>query len=201
MGISLCSFVKDEANCIMGMLSSVEQYVDEIVIVDTGSTDYTQDICRKFGARVYEVGFTDFGKIRTLTAHLATEQWVLMLDADEELHNPSGLMDATHNRYKRSDAYAFPRKRWLDLERTKQTEIEAYPDWQVRLFRNNKNYTWKRELHEYFDGTAVEHISIGPTIDHFHDPYKSPEALQKRSELYTRLAAQAGVTIEGGHKL
>ncbi len=97
-------------------------------------------------------------------------------------------------------ALAFPRKRWLDINKTIQTEINAYPDYQVRLFKNNIEYTWKREVHEYFDGCEVKHLSY-PIIDHFHDVFKSPERLKERSELYTRLAAQAGVTVEGGKVL
>lgn len=199
MGISLCTFVKNEAHCIDRMFDSVKPYVKEIIVVDTGSEDGTVKLCKAYGARVYEVGFTDFGKIRTITSHLARQDWVLLMDADEQLDNANLLLEVINNEHSR--AYAFPRKRWLDLNKNKQTELEAYPDWQVRLFINDINFSWKRELHEYFDGAAVQHIENGITIDHFHDVWKSPEALQKRSELYTRLATQAGVTIEGGHKV
>src|SRR4051794_11620290 len=89
--ISLCSFVKNEAHCVKGMMDSVSSYVNEIVVVDTGSTDGTVDICKEYGARVYQIGFTDFGKIRTITAHLANEPWVVMLDADERIDKPNRL--------------------------------------------------------------------------------------------------------------
>jgi glycosyltransferase involved in cell wall biosynthesis len=198
MSISLCTFVKNEAHCIDRMFDSVKPYVKEIVVVDTGSEDGTVKLCKAYGARVYEVGFSDFGKIRTLAAHLAREEWIFMLDADEEFrfgHRLQNLID-----YSNSQAYSFPRKRWLDINTTKQTEVEAYPDLQVRLFKNNPKYIWKRELHEYFDGASVQPV-FDIWIDHFHDVHKTPERLQERSELYTRLAAQAGVNIEGGKKL
>jgi glycosyltransferase involved in cell wall biosynthesis len=199
MKISLCSFIKNEESCIEQMICSVKDYVDEIVIVDTGSEDSTLDICRKYGARIYEVGFTDFGKIRTLTAHLAREPWILMLDSDETLEYPHLLKYlATSGQ---SDAYSFPRKRWLDLEKTRQTEIEAFPDPQVRFYKNNPNYVWRRELHEYFDGAAVTHIDHGPVINHFHDIFHTPEKLAVRKVLYERLAQLAHVTTEGGKPL
>jgi glycosyltransferase involved in cell wall biosynthesis len=202
--ISLCTFVKNEQECIAGMIGSVQQYVDELVLVDTGSTDLTvhraHEICQSFNLpiRAYRGEFTNFGEVRTKTAHLASKEWVLMLDADERLSKPEMLQDVIKMG---GDAFAFPRRRWLDRKMEKQTELEAYPDWQVRLFKNNKEYVWKRELHEYFHGAAVDNIKRGPTIEHFHDVYKSPERLAERKALYEKLAKKAGVTVEGGHVL
>lgn len=197
--ISLCTFVKNEEHCLEHMLSRIAEHVNEIVIVDTGSTDATMQVAKKFDARIYEVGFTDFGKMRTLTAHLAREPWVLMLDADETLENPEALVDLANDA--EVEAYAFPRKRWLDLGMQHQTETEAYPDWQVRFFRNETKYVWRRELHEYFDGGAVVHIPNGPVVNHFQDVFKSAARKQERDELYRFLALQAGVDIVGGKPL
>lgn len=194
--ISLCTFVKDEAHCIAYMFGSVLRFVDEIVVVDTGSTDNTVEICKQYTPRVYQVGFTDFGSIRTLTAHLATQPWILMLDADETIAGGGQLAKLAED--KEVEAYAFPRKRWLDLKMEKQTETDAYPDYQVRLFRNNKDYIWKRELHEYFDGAEVTHVDSGPVIHHFQDVFKNDERRRKRSLLYQKLAKQAGVHVHGG---
>jgi len=205
MTISLCTFVKNESHCIGHMFDSVCSYVDEIVVVDTGSTDNTIEICKEYGARVYKIGFVDFGSLRTITAHLAREPWILMLDADETLDGSEHLRNIVYSIVCNEEAVALPRKRWLDLEKTRQTELEAYPDWQVRLYKNNINYIWKRELHEYFDGAAVFHLKPkNPwtlTIDHFHDVYKSKEDLVKRQILYEQLAKKAKVTIEGGKSI
>ena len=188
--ISLCVFVKNEQNCIGHMLRNIRHYVDEVILVDTGSTDNTiiealRGVADFVPIEIYNMEFTNFGDIRTKTAHLATKDWVLMLDADERLSNPEMLQDIIKMDY---DAVAFPRRRWLDLEKKNQTELEAYPDWQVRFFKNNKDYTWKRELHEYFDGAEVMNIKRGPTIEHFHDVFKSPEHLAAREDLYDRLS-------------
>ena len=184
--ISLCTFVKNEAHCIEHMLNSAIKFVDEIVVVDTGSTDATLTIAKAYDARIYQVGFTDFASIRTLTAHLATEPWVLMLDADETITEADQLRKLVM--LHENDAYAFPRKRWLDLEMTQQTEIEAYPDYQVRLFRNDVSYIWQRELHEFFHGAKVTHVDDGPILHHFQDVFKDADKNQIRKELYRELA-------------
>ena len=182
------------------MINSVYDFVDEVVVVDTGSTDKTLEGLGDYKkARIYRTGFTDFGNIRTLTAHLARQPWVLMLDADETISNPELLWNLTQDPI--YSAWALPRKRWLDLTMTKQTEIEAYPDWQVRFFRNNPRYIWKRELHEYFHGASVSKLENGPVINHFQDVFKSPQANEERDKLYAKLAAIAGVNIKGGKPL
>jgi glycosyltransferase involved in cell wall biosynthesis len=181
------------------MIASVKDFVSEIIIVDTGSTDGTQEYARTITNHVYEIGFTDFGKIRTITSHLANQPWVLMLDADEILTNANQLQALTNIPDK--EAYAFPRRRWLDFNMTQQTELEAYPDWQVRFYKNNKNFIWKRELHEYFHGAAVHHIYDGPIIEHFQDVCKDDERKKIRDELYTKLAPIAGVHIHGGKEI
>lgn len=215
--ISLCTFVKNEEYSLPNMLASVSGYISEIIIVDTGSTDKTLEHIKlmmdykertqdPIKMKLHHVPFTNFAEIRTYTSHLATKPWVLMLDADETLTNPGELywIINNHKDGKGKDAYAFPRRRWLDLEMTKRTELEAYPDWQVRFYKNNKDFVWKRELHEYFHGTAVTHFAKSgpyPCIEHFHDVFKSPERLAERKKLYEELAVKAGVTVEGGHVL
>jgi glycosyltransferase involved in cell wall biosynthesis len=188
------------------MIRPMIGHAQELIVVDTGSTDGTLEIADKYQARIYQVGFTDFGKIRTLTAHLARMDWVLMLDADEILTRPDLLQkvistpDYTNpNRTDRMpDAIAVPRRRWLDLEMTKQTELEAYPDRQVRLFRNNPDFIYRRALHEEFHNGHVT-LYDGPMhIEHFQDVFKDEEANRIRQELYERLAPEAGVHLHGG---
>jgi glycosyltransferase involved in cell wall biosynthesis len=197
--ISLCTFVRNESNCLPNMINSVYDFVDEVIIVDTGSVDGTQSIVDSYPkARLYECGFTDFGKIRTLTGHLARMPWILMLDADETLSNPSLLKNMTQDPL--AFAYALPRKRWLDINMNNQTEIEAYPDWQVRFYRNYPQHVWKRQLHEYFHGGPVINFNPdnGPIINHFQDVFKNDARKRERMEQYSYLALQAGVAIHGG---
>lgn len=84
--ISLCMMVRDEGALLPGCLQAAQGVWDELVVVDTGSTDDTLAVARRFGARV--VPFTwcdDFAAGRNAGLDAATGDWVLVLDADELL--------------------------------------------------------------------------------------------------------------------
>ena len=82
--LSLCMIVKNEASCLAGCLRSVQGLVDEIIIVDTGSTDGTKDIAASFGAKAVDfVWQDDFSAARNESLKHATGDWILVLDADE----------------------------------------------------------------------------------------------------------------------
>ena len=84
--LSLCLIAKNEARFLRNCLQSVQGIADEIVIVDTGSTDGTQDIAREFGALLIErVWNEDFSEARNISLRHATGDWALWLDADEEI--------------------------------------------------------------------------------------------------------------------
>jgi GT2 family glycosyltransferase/SAM-dependent methyltransferase/predicted Zn-dependent protease len=82
--LSLCMIVKNEEKNLARCLKSVRGVVDEMIVVDTGSTDKTMDIARAFGARIYEFPWTgDFSAARNLSLEKATGDWIFVLDADE----------------------------------------------------------------------------------------------------------------------
>lgn len=86
--ISLCLIVRDEEKHLARCLSSVQDVVDEICLVDTGSTDATLEIARGFGAKIRELPWPDdFAQARNASLEMATGDWILVLDADEELLN------------------------------------------------------------------------------------------------------------------
>lgn len=84
--LSLCMIVKDEEEFIEGCLQSVQGLVDEIVVVDTGSTDRTVEIAKRYGAKVVHHPWRDdFSDARNVSLQHATGDWGLWLDADERL--------------------------------------------------------------------------------------------------------------------
>lgn len=90
-GISLCMIVKNEERFLAQCLESIKDFVDEINIVDTGSTDRTIEIARSYGARVEEHAWrNDFAWARNRALDMATKRWILQLDADEEFVAESG---------------------------------------------------------------------------------------------------------------
>ena len=82
--ISLCMIVKDEEEVLERALKSVEGIADEIIIVDTGSTDQTKKIALKYTDKVYDfVWCDDFAKARNYSFSKATMDYCMWLDADD----------------------------------------------------------------------------------------------------------------------
>lgn len=91
--LSACLIVKNEEKVLVRCLESVRGVADEIIVVDTGSTDRTVEIARKFGAKVYHAEWThDFAAARNVSLSKATGDWILVLDADEVLDPASAPM-------------------------------------------------------------------------------------------------------------
>jgi len=90
--VSVCMIVKDEEDCLQAALESTVGLADEVVVVDTGSTDATLDIAREFGCRIY-TGADRMHKARSrnLAISHAIGDWVVILDADECIVDPGGL--------------------------------------------------------------------------------------------------------------
>lgn len=85
--LSLCMIVKNEEETLDVCLKSVEGFVDEIIIVDTGSTDETKKIASKYTDKVYDfIWCNDFSKARNFSISKTSNSWVLILDADEVLY-------------------------------------------------------------------------------------------------------------------
>ena len=84
--LTLCMIVRNEADMIERCLGSVDGIVDEMIIVDTGSTDGTVALCESFGATVFPfVWQEDFAGARNDALEKATGDWILVLDADDEI--------------------------------------------------------------------------------------------------------------------
>jgi glycosyltransferase involved in cell wall biosynthesis len=89
--ISVCVIARNEEQFIGDCLASARPFVDEVLVLDTGSTDRTIEIARAAGARVETFAWQDdFGAARNAAIDLATSDWILMLDADERLQPASG---------------------------------------------------------------------------------------------------------------
>lgn len=99
--ISLCMIVRNEEKTLSRCLESVKFLVDEIVIVDTGSTDKTVEVAEGYGAKILHKAWTDnFAEARNYAIKHATSDWILQLDADEELvrSSASELIEIVKNK-------------------------------------------------------------------------------------------------------
>ena len=85
--VSACMIVKNEEELLPGCLESIRDWVDEIIIVDTGSTDHTVEIAESYGARIFHQPWEgDFSKHRNFSIAQATSDWIFIIDADERIH-------------------------------------------------------------------------------------------------------------------
>jgi glycosyltransferase involved in cell wall biosynthesis len=131
--------VRNEERFLEGCLRSLAGVVDEIVVVDTGSTDRSREIARACGARLHELPWTDdFAAARNHALDLARGQWILYIDADERLRpcDPrrlrAQLRDPGHVAYQ---VLLHPRPGFT-------------PYWELRLFRNDPRIRFRGIIHE-----------------------------------------------------
>lgn len=148
--ISLCMIVKDEERWIESCLKSIYSAVDEIIIVDTGSGDRTKDICMTFGAKVFDYIWRDsFAEARNHGIRKAKGEWILWLDADEEMEFEDIEIFLTMLRSYKKDALEVPVVCYYGDFPVDATR--AYTFCSYRLFRNNKGYKFVGDIHEYPD--------------------------------------------------
>lgn len=142
--LSVCMIVKNEEEALPDCLSSIQGLADEIVIVDTGSTDNTKEIARSFGAKIIDSDWRDdFSFSRNISLEHATCSWILWLDADDRL-----------------DASACANIKRLKLEITNLVTVFGFKVknvssnglgdlfMQVRMFPNDKRLRFEWPIHE-----------------------------------------------------
>src|SRR3989338_64847 len=92
--ISVCMIVKNEQQYLQQCLESVKNVADEIIIVDTGSTDNTKQIARQFTDNIYDFAWIDdFSAARNFSLSKAAKEWIFVIDADEfVMFNPKDVL-------------------------------------------------------------------------------------------------------------
>ncbi len=143
--LSLCMIVKDEEAMLPKCLASVRDHVDEIVVVDTGSTDRTVEIAHEHGAKVLHHEWTgDFSEARNVSFDAATGDWLMYLDADEVLVDGDGpKLRALTGKVWREALFFVETNHTGDLEDGMSVNHNA-----LRVFRNRPEYRFKDRIHE-----------------------------------------------------
>lgn len=159
--ISLVMIVKNEEATLGRCLKSVENLVDEIVIVDTGSKDKTKDIAKLFGAKLFDFKWgNDFSAARNFALSKATGQWRLILDADEYIERGS-----------RSDILCMLNKNLVGQililnSFNKEGEIHYSKDYMSRIIY--RGITYVGQIHEQIDSNLPR---VRTNIEVAHDGY------------------------------
>ncbi|ACT04480.1 glycosyltransferase family 2 protein [Paenibacillus sp. JDR-2] len=179
--------VRNEEDMLPECLDSIRGIADELIVVDTGSTDGTVDIALRYGARVIKAEWKDnFSSARNLALEHARTIWVLVLDADERLKGDSqslrqGLRKAA------SPAYRLRMEHLLDGSNTGRSMTSEA----VRLFRADRGYVYHGEIHEQLvrvreteDGAVLKDVD-GPLCagdSHIAHIGYMPDVLQRKSK-------------------
>ena len=152
--ISLCMIVKNEGEGLAQCLNSVRGVADEIIVVDTGSTDSTVQIAHSFGAQIVSYPWNgDFASARNAGLQQARGVWILILDGDEELDADSRdelLLCAEHREY---EAFFLRIHNHKGISSTSQT-ITINPI--LRMFRNRPEYQFSGIIHEQIAEVIVQ---------------------------------------------
>jgi glycosyltransferase involved in cell wall biosynthesis len=143
--VSLCMIVRNEEEMLEACLESAREAVSEMIIVDTGSTDRTVEIAESFGARIVHFAWTgSFSEARNVGIDAATGNWILWLDADEQLEPGDASRIAALTRQPWREAH------WLvETNYTGQQEAgTASQHLALRLWRNRPAYRFSGAIHE-----------------------------------------------------
>lgn len=154
MTLSLCMIVKNEADVLARCLSCVADIADEIVVVDTGSTDGTKEIARQFTSNIYDYAWCDdFAAARNFSFSKATMEYTMWLDADDviDVENRAALLrlkaelpatvDMVYLRYD------------VAFDAQDNPTLSYYRE---RIFRTSMQYRWIGAIHEVIAQRGIE---------------------------------------------
>jgi glycosyltransferase involved in cell wall biosynthesis len=186
MRISVAIITKNEELAIGRCLQSVS-WADEVIVLDSGSTDKTVDIARELGAKVSVTSdWPGFGPQKNRALDLATGDWILSLDADEwvtpELHEEMRLILTGEPEF---DAYRLPRSSSFCGRYMRHSGW--WPDYVVRLFRRGTARISDDIVHERTLVDGAVGTLRNPLL---HETYVDLEDMQEKFARYSTLGAQ-----------
>ena len=193
---------KNEEKNLSACLDSIKDAVSEIIIVDTGSTDKTKEIAKKYTDKVFDFTWADdFSKARNFSLQKATKDWILVLDADEEM-DPKDI-SSLKELVQKSDAiaYSFMRRNYTDdssidnwipndkIYGKAQRFSGYFPSKLVRLFKNDPRIRFEGVVHELTE-PSLERIEAKTELCEVpihHFAYTDASSLHKKREYYFQL--------------
>jgi glycosyltransferase involved in cell wall biosynthesis len=185
--LSACIITLNEADRIEDCLDSLA-FCDEIVVVDSGSTDATRDLAAKKGARVLVHEFSGYRSQKQFAIDNAQHDWVLCLDADERATAAlrASIQTARDGGFSTANGYRFARA--TEYFGAFLRHGNAYPDRVMRLFdRRRGGWRGDREIHEH---ASVDGKVTTLTGDLQHLAYRSLSDQLTRLDRYARLMAE-----------
>jgi len=201
--VSLCMITKNEEKCLTECLNSVKELVDEMIIVDTGSTDKTKEIAADFGARIFDFEWCDdFSAARNESLKHATGDWILVLDADEALAKKDceKIKEIVGNASSDIVGFILIERGYTNnsTESGWTTSIgDCYEESKcasgyclnpiVRLFKNNQKIQYKGVIHETITESANRLGKILPSNIPIHHYGKIDQGFKQKTKFYEKL--------------
>jgi len=183
--ITAFTLTYNEAGQIRAVLESIK-WADEIVVVDSFSTDGTVEIAREYNARIVSEKFCGFGKLRNFALDASRNDWMLSIDSDERCTPELAAEVRREAQAPRCDAYHVPRKshflgHWM-------RHSGWYPDYrQPQLFNRTKMRYREDLVHEGFELNG----RLGYLREHaLQYPWPTVEAATAKLQRYSTLMAQ-----------
>ena len=167
--LSLSMIVKNEEQHIAKCLMSMKPVVNEMIVVDTGSTDRTKNIAKALGAKVYDFNWTgDFSTARNHSLSKVSGEWILSLDADEVISardynaikeivgkgRQAAYKIVTRNYSTQVGAQGFTSN--TGEYPAEEAGLGWFPSGKVRLFPNNNHIRFENPVHEFVEGTVTK---------------------------------------------
>ncbi len=149
VGLSLCMIVRDNADTIGPALESIRPWVDEMVVVDTGSKDNTPEIARRLGARVFHFPWCDdFAAARNESIRHARGEWIFWMDSDDVIDEASGrkLHELVASDTRPSVLGYVMQVHCPGNGKNGQTDVTIVDH--VKLFRNRPDLRFECRIHE-----------------------------------------------------
>jgi glycosyltransferase involved in cell wall biosynthesis len=190
--ISACIITYNEEKNIEDCLESIS-WVDEIIVVDSMSSDRTVALCRKYTDKVFKQEWLGHVKQKNHALQFAQNEWVLCIDADERV-SPE-LRTEIEERLLREnqavDGYFFPRHsfylgRWIN-------HGGWYPDYKLRLFKKSKGRWGGKDPH---DRVVLDGVSAGLKSDLLHYVYRNLSHQLQTVDNFSSITAR-GLLAEG----
>jgi glycosyltransferase involved in cell wall biosynthesis len=182
--ISAIVITKNEEKNIRNCLQSI-QFVDEIIVIDSGSTDKTVSICKEYTEKVFFNEWQGFGPQKQKALELATGDWILSIDADEVVTDDlKSEILAVIKKNNGTSGYYIPRLSYFLGQPIKH--CGWYPDFILRLFKRNHGKFSPNKVHEYVivDG-QTERLS-----SHFlHFSYENLHQVVDKFNTYSSIGA------------
>ena len=202
--LSLCMIVKNEAFFLRDCLRQAAPHVDEIIVVDTGSTDDTRAIAAEFTDKVYDFEWRDhFADARNYSLEQASGDWIIVLDADEVIAPEDWGTLRELIRDSDQDAYMLVQynyslepqdKNWVPIaEKTAYSRhyVGYKPNPITRLFRNRDDIRYDGRVHEVVDRSVARDRLEQLEIPIHHHMDEDPSKMQVERQLnYLRIIEQ-----------